>query len=97
MFSKVCAATLFWCASLSAAPQLTLYIAPWCTYSNKVLASVENLNIPIEVLDTTDCEVLQELVMQTGSQRIPCLFIDGTPLYESKAIIAYLHSLQETP
>jgi glutaredoxin len=42
-------------------------------------------------IDQSEAE-LQRLVEVGGKKQIPCLFIDGKPLYESKDIVAWLRA-----
>ena len=39
-----------------------------------------------------DPEAAKELVQVGGKQQVPCLFIDGKPLYESLDIISWLEA-----
>jgi len=41
---------------------------------------------------TEDPKAKEELLHLGGKVQVPCLFIDGTPLYESDDIIDYLKS-----
>lgn len=54
--------------------------------------AIENV---IEVDITTDPEGLARLVRIGGSSQVPCLFINGKPLYESSDIIAFFSRLLE--
>ena len=38
---------------------------------------------------STDAEAEQTLIAVGGKRQVPCLFIDGKPLYESSDIIAW--------
>ena len=68
-----------------------LYIKPTCPYCQKVLRFMEAHGIKIELRDTSaDPEAREELVRVGGKAQVPCLFIDGTPMYESDDIIAHL-------
>ena len=68
-----------------------LYIKPTCPYCQKVLRFMEAHDIKIALRDTSaDPEAREELVRVGGKAQVPCLFIDGTPLYESDDIIAHL-------
>lgn len=71
--------------------KLELYYRNFCGYSRKVLDYMEEHNISM----TTHCLQTEEgaeqrLVELGGKAQVPCLIIDGQPLYESDDIIAYL-------
>ena len=42
----------------------------------------------------TEPAAAEELVRVGGKRQVPCLFVDGTPMYESGDIVAYLASLE---
>ena len=74
---------------------LELYYYPECPYCQKVLRALDGLGA-----DAADAVVLkdihadegarQTLIAVGGKQQVPCLFIDGAPLYESDDIVAWL-------
>ena len=68
-----------------------LYIMPSCPFCHRVLAFMDDhgINIPLRDI-TTDREAEQTLIDVGGKRQVPCLFIDGKPLYESLDIIDYL-------
>ena len=72
---------------------LELYIMPGCPFCRKVLSYMERRGIDIPLRDITanpnDRSTLQNV---GGKVQVPCLFIDGKPLYESDDIIAYLEA-----
>ena len=73
------------------APTYELYIRYTCPYCVKVLDFMEKRGIELPLRDiTSDAEALQTLRRVGGKQQVPCLFIDGAPMYESDDIIAYL-------
>lgn len=68
-----------------------LYIRPTCPYCAKVLNFMAEKGIELPLRDITqDPAARGRLVEVGGKQQVPCLFIDGKPLYESDDIIAYL-------
>ena len=72
-------------------PELTLYYRPTCPYCRKVLAYMEQDGIELPLRDiSADEDARATLVEVGGMQQVPCLFVDGTALYESDNIIAYL-------
>ena len=70
-----------------------LYIMPGCPFCRKVLSYMERQGIEIPLRDITanpsDRSTLQNV---GGKVQVPCLFIDGKPLYESDDIIAYFNA-----
>jgi glutaredoxin len=69
---------------------LKLYYLPTCPYSLKVLRFIESNGIAIDLNSTTEPDNKQYLLDQGKKNQVPCLFIDGKPLYESDDIIEYL-------
>lgn len=69
-------------------PILTLYYKPSCPFCQKVLAFLKNIGktIPLKNINQ-DLRAKKELVHLGGKSQVPCLFIDGKPLYESDNII----------
>ena len=52
---------------------------------------VNRLQVPVRYRDITkDPEAARKLVAVGGEDQVPCLFIDGKPLYESDDIVDYL-------
>ena len=70
---------------------LELYFMPTCPYCRKVLAYMKENDITMPLHDITasqeDCD---RLVAVGGKRQVPCLFVDGKPMYESSDIIDYL-------
>lgn len=81
------------------ARSLELFYRPTCPYCRKVLAWMRDHSVDnVTLFDiTTDSSAEQRLVEVGGKRQVPCLFIDGKPLYESDDIIAFLGSLIENP
>jgi glutathione S-transferase len=46
--------------------------------------------IEMPLKSTTEAANRETLIAVGGSRQVPCLFIDGAPLYESGDIIEYL-------
>lgn len=70
---------------------LVLYYKPSCPYCQRVLNFMKDEGIELEKHDIlTDHEALETLIRVGGRQQVPCLFIDGKPLYESSDIITFL-------
>ncbi len=80
-------------------PTLELYKKDSCPFCQKVLRFIKNHGIEgITYRDIIDVpENQQKLIEQGGKNQVPCLFIDGKPLYESDDIISWLkeHLLSE--
>lgn len=74
-------------------PNITLYYKPTCPFCVKVLAYMEEQDIACEMRNTLEPGVRDELISIGGKGQVPCLVIDGQPLYESDDIIQYLHGL----
>ncbi len=75
------------------AEKLELFYFPECPYCQRVLAVMQNLDAQdfIELRDIhADDSARQTLVSIGGKQQVPCLFIDGEPLYESGDIVNWL-------
>lgn len=77
-------------------PNLVLYMRPTCPYCVRVLRFMRERGLDISTRDIgADPSAQEELVRVGGKSQVPCLFIDGKPLYESMDIISYLASLGE--
>jgi len=71
--------------------ELLLYYRPTCPFCRKVLAFLDENNISLELRDISEDEKnLQDLVKIAGKQQVPCLFIDGNPMFESDDIVGWL-------
>lgn len=72
-------------------PELALYMKPTCPYCIKVLNFIEEQGLKVALRNIAKHEEHRETLIKVGGkQQVPCLFIDGKPLYESGDIIAYL-------
>ena len=75
------------------AKTLDLYYYDECPYCQKVLRAMRKLGIGNKITlknILTSNEAAQTLVRVGGKRQVPCLFIDGAPMYESLDIIAWL-------
>lgn len=72
--------------------ELVLYKRDTCPYCVKVMRCIEQSGRDdVAYADiTADPAARETLVNVGGKQQVPCLFIDGKPLYESDDIIAWL-------
>lgn len=70
---------------------LELYIKDGCPFCHKVLSFMKknDIELPLHNISRSE-EDLNHLVEVGGERQVPCLFIDGAPLYESGDIVAYL-------
>ncbi len=79
------------------APLLELYYFDSCPYCQRVLKVVDKLNLKVSLLDIYDnTNHMQKLMYITGRKTVPCLFINGEPMFESADIMAWLERNQET-
>ena len=72
-------------------PAHELFIMSSCPYCQKVLRFMgqHGIELPLRNI-ASDPDAREELVRVGGKPQVPCLFIDGAPLYESDDIIARL-------
>jgi len=74
-------------------PDLVLYKFDACPYCRRVARVIDELQLDIPARDTTlERGARAHLRDQTGRTQVPCLFIDGEPLFESADIIAWLRN-----
>ena len=74
------------------AKQLDLYYYPECPYCQRVLRAIDDngwTGITLKDIHE-DAEADATLVRVGGKHQVPCLFIDGNPMYESLDIITWL-------
>ncbi len=75
--------------------QLELYYFDECPYCQIVLSAVRELKLEKRVaLRNTRQEPKhrEKLLADTGRSTVPCLYIDGTPMFESRDIAAWLRT-----
>lgn len=72
---------------------LVLYLRWNCPYCKKVKRFLNNNNIQITIKDANVPKNYHYLNDNAGRNRVPCLFIDGEPMFESDDIIRYLREL----
>lgn len=71
--------------------ELELFMKPTCPYCLKVMNFMSENNITISLRDiVADKSAAETLIAIGGKRQVPCLFIDGKPLYESGDIIEWL-------
>ena len=74
--------------------ELKLYMFETCPYCRKVIREIESsgrTDIEFHNIHKSE-EDRQELLRVGGKQQVPCLFIDGKPMYESDDIVAWLRA-----
>ncbi|NMB09185.1 MAG: glutaredoxin [Tissierellia bacterium] len=72
-------------------PELKLYYMKPCPFCKKVIKFIEEENIEdVQLMDVFKTENMDELIKVGGKEQVPCLFVDGKPMYESDDIINYL-------
>ncbi|SDL91216.1 glutaredoxin family protein [Halarsenatibacter silvermanii] len=72
---------------------LELFYMPYCPFCKKVTRFLKEKNIEEEVElknINKDSEAHEKLKKTGGEDQVPCLFIDGEPMYESNDIIEWL-------
>ena len=70
--------------------ELVLYWRPGCPYCDDVTDYIKEHNIPVEMRNIQNEQYRKELIKVGGKQQVPCLIIDGKPMYESRAILKWL-------
>ncbi|MFW5998350.1 MAG: glutaredoxin family protein [Halanaerobiaceae bacterium] len=69
---------------------LVLYYFPSCPYCQKVLRFLKRNNIEINLRNIHKDKAADKKLVEVGGKRqVPCLFIDGKPMYESDDIIEW--------
>lgn len=71
--------------------KLVLYKFDSCPYCQLVMRFIRDHEIDVEMKDTLmDSRNREELMSIGGKTQVPCLVIDGKPLYESMDIVNWL-------
>ena len=78
---------------------IALYYSPKCPHSQRVLAYMRSQNISIPLKDVTqDTQAKEELRVTGGHLIVPCLIVDGRPIYQDADIIQWLsQNLKKIP
>lgn len=72
-------------------PKLILYTRSTCPYCKNVSAYLQQVNKTLPSRDLNQsAKYRKELKKIGGKVQVPCLLINGKPLYESEEIIAWL-------
>jgi glutaredoxin len=75
--------------------ELDFYFFPQCPYCQIVLSAlrVTGLENMVKYHDIHDEPAnKQKLIKDTGRGTVPCLYIDGKPMHESRDIAAWIHN-----
>ena len=72
---------------------LTLYMRPGCQYCAKVLITAAELDLTLDERNINNPAIEAELIEKGGKGQVPYLIDSdtGTEMYESDAIVEYLH------
>ena len=71
--------------------ELALYYRPTCPFCIRVLGFMDRQGVTIPLIDISrDRDAAATLIEVGGKQQVPCLLIDGKPLYESSDIISWI-------
>ncbi|MCH9611597.1 MAG: hypothetical protein S4CHLAM102_00670 [Chlamydiia bacterium] len=71
--------------------KVQLYYKNSCGYCHYVIDFINQEGLEVELIDVAkDRAAFKYLERKGGKTQVPCLFIDGSPLYESKLIISWL-------
>jgi len=82
-------------SKLEADGGITLYYSPQCPYCQKVLSYMRQSGIQIPMKNVkADKAARDELVQRGGYLVVPCLIVDGRPIYDANDIIAWLSAHQ---
>lgn len=77
--------------AMKSSHNLVLFYKPSCPYCKKVLTAINTADKGIQLKNIqSDKQATHELLRIGGKRQVPCLIIDGKPLYESQAIIEWL-------
>lgn len=72
---------------------LVLFKFDSCPFCVRVLRKINELGVPATLRDVRcDPGARDELRKVGGSTQVPCLFINGEPLYESTDIVRFLEA-----
>ena len=78
-------------AMLVRSPSVTLYYSPGCPYSRDVLWHLDQMNKQVQAVNVIqNPEGKAELQRIGGRLQVPCLVVDGYPIYNSEVIIQWL-------
>ena len=72
--------------------KLELFVGTTCRYCHLVRKEIEKQGrTDVEILNIDENESYQKRLVEVGGkEQIPCLFIDGSPMYESQDSVKWL-------
>ena len=68
-----------------------IYVKPGCPFCAKVDRFMGNVGIEMEHRNILEGTHRDDLVALGGKAQVPCLVVDGQPMYESMDIIHFLN------
>lgn len=75
--------------------ELVLYMFATCPYCQRVLAKAGERGLQLPQRDIRlDKTAWAELLRVGGKTTVPCLFVNGEPMYESAVITAFLDDVR---
>lgn len=74
---------------------LVLYYKPSCPYCHKVLDALKQMGKSLPMKNINEDKQSRQELEKAGKVQVPCLFINGQPLYESDHIIKWLEANQD--
>ena len=78
-------------------PQLELFYYNECFFCQKVLNELNTLGAKVDYKNIYENQNnLQKLFSETGRKTTPCLFINGSPMFESQDIIDWLRDNKDS-
>jgi glutaredoxin 3 len=67
------------------------YTKDSCPYCQRVYRALERLDVRVRLRDIlADDDAVERLVEVGGKRQVPCLFVNGKPMYESADIVQFL-------
>ena len=75
--------------------KLELYYFDECPYCQMVLGTIDQLKLGEKIVmknTRQDPKNREKLVQDTGRGTVPCLYIDGVPMHESRDIANWLRA-----
>ena len=75
---------------------LSFYYFDACPFCQLVLHLISDLNLKVKMKDIRKNQKhLETLVRDTNRQTVPCLYINGRAMFESRDIIAWIQENQD--
>jgi glutaredoxin 3 len=77
--------------------RLELYMFPSCPFCQKVMVAAQRLGYDLVMHDIHKDDSARATLKQVGGRTtVPCLFVNGKPMYESDDIVQYLRDEVKT-